>query len=146
VRDLSLLKCRLRGCLLRQIATLGITNLVMIAGDAHLLGADDGSHNDYSSGGGGGFPIFQSAPIAQYGSAKVRALQCGCVACTCHTRRRYHRVLRLLCLLALTGNGAVHARLLGLSVLDHAPLLDDGGAGQWQYVPRAFRATLLRRA
>jgi len=53
------------------IAELGINNIVMIAGDAHMLAIDDGSHTDYSTNGGkAGFPLMQSSPIAQYGSSK----------------------------------------------------------------------------
>lgn len=44
----------------------------MFSGDAHLLAVDDGSNNDYSTYGGAGFPLFQSAPMDQYGSDKVR--------------------------------------------------------------------------
>jgi hypothetical protein len=44
----------------------------MIAGDAHLVAADDGSNNDYSDNGGAGFPLFQSAPMDNYGSDKAR--------------------------------------------------------------------------
>ena len=46
----------------------------MIAGDAHLVAADDGSNNDYSDNGGAGFPLFQSAPMDNYGSDKARNL------------------------------------------------------------------------
>ena len=50
---------------------MGIHNLVMIAGDAHLLAIDDGSNTDYSNNGGkAGFPLMQSSPMAQYGSSK----------------------------------------------------------------------------
>lgn len=45
-------------------------NLIMVSGDAHLLGFDDGSHNDYANPAGGGFPVFQSSPITQFGSVK----------------------------------------------------------------------------
>ncbi len=46
----------------------------MVSGDAHLLGFDDGSHNDYANPPGGGFPVFQSSPVTQFGSVKVRGL------------------------------------------------------------------------
>ncbi|ORX41811.1 Metallo-dependent phosphatase [Piromyces finnis] len=61
------------------IAELGINNIVMIAGDAHLLAIDDGSHTDYSNNGGkAGFPIMQSSPMAQYGSSKGGPFSEGC--------------------------------------------------------------------
>jgi len=61
------------------IAELGINNLVMLAGDAHLLAIDDGSHTDYSTNGGkAGFPLMQSSPIAQYGSSKGGPFSEGC--------------------------------------------------------------------
>jgi len=61
-----------------HIAELKINNLVMIAGDAHLLAIDDGSHTDYSTNGGAGFPLMQSSPIAQYGSSKGGPFSGGC--------------------------------------------------------------------
>jgi hypothetical protein len=61
------------------IAELGINNIVMIAGDAHLLAIDDGSYTDYSTNGGkAGFPLMQSSPIAQYGSSKGGPFSHGC--------------------------------------------------------------------
>jgi len=61
------------------IAELGIHNLVMIAGDAHLLAIDDGSNTDYSNNGGkAGFPLMQSSPMAQYGSSKGGPFSEGC--------------------------------------------------------------------
>lgn len=43
--------------------------------DAHMLAIDDGTNTDYSTGNdanstGAGFPILQSAPLANYGSVK----------------------------------------------------------------------------
>jgi hypothetical protein len=64
-----------------QIASLGITNLIMVAGDAHLLAMDDGRNNDYSTYGGAGFPLCQSAPMDQYGSDKVRTACGSCSWC-----------------------------------------------------------------
>lgn len=59
-------------CISLQIASHGVNNLIMLAGDAHLVAADDGANNDYSDNGGAGFPLFQSAPMDNYGSDKVR--------------------------------------------------------------------------
>jgi hypothetical protein len=65
--------------LANYIAELGINNIVMIAGDAHLLAIDDGSYTDYSTNGGkAGFPLMQSSPIAQYGSSKGGPFSHGC--------------------------------------------------------------------
>jgi len=61
-----------------HIADLGINNLVMLAGDAHLLAIDDGSNTDYSTNGGAGFPLMQSSPMAQYGSTKGGPFSEGC--------------------------------------------------------------------
>lgn len=67
----------------RQIANkikeLGIVNLVMVAGDAHMLAMDDGSHSDYSDGGGAGMPVFQAAPLGNFGSGKGGPYSGGCV-------------------------------------------------------------------
>ena len=45
----------------------GITNLAMITGDLHMLGIDDGSHSDYTSEGGRGFPVIQASPLDRFG-------------------------------------------------------------------------------
>lgn len=81
-----------------QIVAMGVNNLVSLSGDAHLIAIDSGAHMDYSSSGGAGcvvpwrgrtdvgvgaphgclawrmrrFPVFHAAPMAQYGSSKVR--------------------------------------------------------------------------
>eukprot|EP00835_Amoeboradix_gromovi_P000695 NODE_26_length_35450_cov_0.398320.p5 type:complete len:495 gc:universal NODE_26_length_35450_cov_0.398320:32405-33889(+) len=47
-----------------------VSNLVMVAGDAHMLAYDDGTNNDFGSDGPAGFPIFQCAPLSNYGSCK----------------------------------------------------------------------------
>ena len=54
-----------------HIAALGITNLIGLAGDAHMLGIDDGSHTDYATNGGAGFTLMQAAPMVQAGSVKI---------------------------------------------------------------------------
>lgn len=60
------------------IRDLGVDNLVMLTGDAHMAAIDDGSHTDFSDGadgsgehGGAGFPLFHAAPLKRFGSAKT---------------------------------------------------------------------------
>lgn len=57
-----------------------IDNLVMISGDAHMVAADNGTHSDYSSNGGAGFPVFQSAPLGNVGTTKGGPYSEGCHA------------------------------------------------------------------
>jgi phosphodiesterase/alkaline phosphatase D-like protein len=52
------------------VADNEITGMLMLAGDAHALAIDDGSNSDYSSAGGGGFPVFHAAPLDNHGSVK----------------------------------------------------------------------------
>jgi hypothetical protein len=52
------------------IAENDVTGLVMLAGDAHMLAADDGSNSDFSSAGGGGFPVLHAAPLDKRGGYK----------------------------------------------------------------------------
>ena len=52
------------------IANRGITNLVMLSGDAHMLAIDDGSNSDYASGGGAGFPVMHAAALDRPGRSK----------------------------------------------------------------------------
>ena len=56
------------------IASRGIQNkLIMLSGDSHMIGADDGSHSGYSSVEGeddGGFPVLHSAALDRRGSVK----------------------------------------------------------------------------
>ncbi len=49
------------------ISKHNVKNLAMVAGDAHMLAFDDGTNTDF---GGGGFPLFQCAPLSNYGSCK----------------------------------------------------------------------------
>ncbi|KNE68992.1 hypothetical protein AMAG_19940 [Allomyces macrogynus ATCC 38327] len=63
------------------MVSLGVNNLVMVAGDAHMLAIDDGTNTDFSTGGSGaGFPILQAGPLGNYGSAKGGAYTGGCHA------------------------------------------------------------------
>lgn len=52
------------------IAAAEVDNLLMVSGDAHMLAIDDGSHSDYSSDGGAGFPILHAAALDRRGSVK----------------------------------------------------------------------------
>ena len=45
-----------------------ITNLVMVAGDAHMVAIDDGTNSGY--GGHAGFPILHAAALDRPGSTK----------------------------------------------------------------------------
>jgi phosphodiesterase/alkaline phosphatase D-like protein len=60
----------------RQVADLvaaaGLTDrLLMVAGDAHMVAIDDGSHTDFSSDGSGGFPLMHAAALDRPGSYKA---------------------------------------------------------------------------
>jgi phosphodiesterase/alkaline phosphatase D-like protein len=52
------------------IAALDVKGLVMLAGDAHMVAADDGSHSDFSSTGSAGFPVLHAAALDRPGSQK----------------------------------------------------------------------------
>jgi hypothetical protein len=52
------------------IAENGIRNMMMLAGDAHMLAIDDGTNSDYSSAGGAGFPVLHAAALDRPGSVK----------------------------------------------------------------------------
>jgi phosphodiesterase/alkaline phosphatase D-like protein len=52
------------------IADNGITNLMMLSGDAHMLAIDDGTNTNYSAGDGAGFPLMQAAALDRPGSVK----------------------------------------------------------------------------
>jgi len=51
------------------IARRGITNLLMLAGDAHMVAIDDGSHTNFSTA-GEGFPLMHAAALDRPGSEK----------------------------------------------------------------------------
>lgn len=42
---------------------IGIDNLVVLSGDAHVLAMDDGSHTDYATNGGAGYAWFLALSI-----------------------------------------------------------------------------------
>jgi hypothetical protein len=52
----------------RFMAANGIDNLLMLAGDAHMIAIDDGSHSGY--GGAAGFPLIHAATLDQLGATK----------------------------------------------------------------------------
>lgn len=52
------------------IAGHGISNLMMVSGDAHMLAIDDGTNSDYSSAGTGGFPVVHAAALDRPGKVK----------------------------------------------------------------------------
>lgn len=53
-----------------HIASLGIDNLVMVSGDAHMVAIDDGTHTNYSTVDGMGFPLLHVAALDRPGSTK----------------------------------------------------------------------------
>jgi phosphodiesterase/alkaline phosphatase D-like protein len=52
------------------IADNGISGIVMVSGDAHMVAIDDGTNSDYSSGGGAGFPVLHAAALDRPGGVK----------------------------------------------------------------------------
>ncbi len=52
------------------IAETGSANLVMLSGDAHMIALDDGTNSDFSTGGGGGFPVLHAAALDRPGRVK----------------------------------------------------------------------------
>jgi PhoD-like phosphatase len=52
------------------IAEAGTHNLVMLSGDAHMVALDDGTNSDYSTDGGGGFPVLHAAALDRPGRVK----------------------------------------------------------------------------
>lgn len=53
-----------------HIAELGIDHLVMVSGDAHMVAIDDGTHTNYSTVDGAGFPLLHVASLDRPGSTK----------------------------------------------------------------------------
>jgi phosphodiesterase/alkaline phosphatase D-like protein len=52
------------------VAANGVQGLVMLAGDAHMVAADDGTNSDFSTSGGAGFPVLHGSPLDQRWRAK----------------------------------------------------------------------------
>lgn len=63
-----------------HIAEHNVTNLLMVSGDFHGLGIDDGSNTDFSSvpGKSAGFPLIHVAPFANFGSWNTPRFSHGC--------------------------------------------------------------------
>ena len=59
-----------RRMIAEHIASLGIDNLVMVSGDAHMVAIDDGTHTNYSTTDGVGFPLLHVAALDRPGSTK----------------------------------------------------------------------------
>jgi phosphodiesterase/alkaline phosphatase D-like protein len=54
------------------IAGAGLADqMLMIAGDAHMLAIDDGTHTDFSTSQSGGFPLMHAAAFDRHGSFKA---------------------------------------------------------------------------
>jgi hypothetical protein len=67
------------------IADNGITSLIVVAGDAHMLAIDNGENTDYTTDfpdgtprKAAGFPILQAAPLDRGGSTKGGPFSHGC--------------------------------------------------------------------
>jgi hypothetical protein len=52
------------------LAAAGVTNLLMVSGDAHMVAFDDGTNSGYASDHGKGFPVFHTAALDRPGSVK----------------------------------------------------------------------------
>jgi hypothetical protein len=52
------------------LADANVDNLLMVSGDAHMVGFDDGTNSDYSTGQAGGFPVVHAAALDRRGSVK----------------------------------------------------------------------------
>ena len=52
------------------IADHNLANVLMVAGDAHMVAIDDGTNTDYSATGNASFPLLHAAALDRPGSAK----------------------------------------------------------------------------
>ncbi|MCU0269369.1 MAG: alkaline phosphatase D family protein [Acidimicrobiales bacterium] len=52
------------------IAANDVDNVLLLAGDAHMVAIDDGTHSDYSAEGDAGFPVFHASALDRPGSFK----------------------------------------------------------------------------
>jgi phosphodiesterase/alkaline phosphatase D-like protein len=59
-----------RAAVAQFIADEEISGVVMLAGDAHMVAADDGSHSNFSTRPGPAFPVLHAAPVDQHVSEK----------------------------------------------------------------------------
>ena len=100
-----------------HIAEHGIANLVMLAGDAHMIAFDDGSNSDYASASGVGFPVLHAGALDRPGSTKGGTVQrgrdsgCGALRADDRPRRRRSRRRGALQRKGLDGRRADGAQL-----------------------------------
>ncbi len=59
------------------LAAAEVDNLVMVAGDAHMVALDDGSNTDFSTDGSGGFPLLHAAALDRRGQVKAGPYSAG---------------------------------------------------------------------
>ncbi len=59
------------------LVAAGVDNLVMLSGDAHMVALDDGSNTDFSTAGGGGFPLLHAAALDRPGQVKAGPYSAG---------------------------------------------------------------------
>jgi hypothetical protein len=59
-----------RAQIAEAIAAAGISNLLMVSGDAHMVAIDDGTNSGYSSTGWPGFPLLHAAALDRPGNVK----------------------------------------------------------------------------
>ena len=52
------------------LADADVDNLLMVSGDAHMLGFDDGSNSGYATDGSPGFAVFHTAALDRPGNVK----------------------------------------------------------------------------
>lgn len=52
------------------LSDAAVENVLMVSGDAHMLGFDDGSNSGYASDGSPGFAVFQTAALDRPGNVK----------------------------------------------------------------------------
>ncbi|MFW2382735.1 MAG: alkaline phosphatase D family protein [Acidimicrobiales bacterium] len=59
-----------RQLIAQSIADAGITNLLMVSGDAHMVAIDDGSNTGYATDRTAGFPLLHAGALDRPGSVK----------------------------------------------------------------------------
>jgi hypothetical protein len=69
-----------RAAIADAIVAADITNLIMVAGDAHMVAIDDGTNTAIGPGRTGGFPLLHAAPLDRPGSIKGGPYSHGVVA------------------------------------------------------------------
>ncbi|KAL7752865.1 hypothetical protein RI367_001868 [Sorochytrium milnesiophthora] len=107
------------------IAQVGMRNLIVVAGGAHMLAIDDGYNTDFASFGGAGFPLLQSAPLAQTGSTGTTGkFDVGCFAYRVYPSYQYALVTVAD---NTTGDGSTCFTFAGYSIESLAPMLSYTG-------------------